>query len=130
MKEASNALLGSLPKRAIDLGLEIADVRIKRVAFPPEIAQSIFARMRAERRRVADRERAEGAQLDAEIRADVDRKVTIILAEVERDASMIRSEGRAAATDVFIKALAKEPELSRYQKSLEAYKISGALVEN
>ena len=130
VKEASNAPLGSPHKRALDLGLEIADVRIKRLAFPPEIAQSIFARMRAERRLVADRERAEGGQLDAEIRADVDRQVVIILAEAERDASMIRSEGRAVATDVFIKVLAKEPELSRYQKSLEAYKISGASVEN
>ena len=81
--------------------------------------------MRAERRHVADRERAEGAQLDAEIRSEADRQVAIILAEAERDASMIRSEGWAAATDVFIEALAQEPGLSRYQQSLEAYKISG-----
>ena len=125
VKEASNAPLGSPPKRALDLGLEIADVRLKRVDFPPEITQSIFARMRAERRHVADRERAEGAQLDAEIRSEADRQVAIILAEAERDASMIRSEGWAAATDVFIEALAQEPGLSRYQQSLEAYKMSG-----
>ena len=130
VKEASNAPSGSPPKRALDLGLEIVDVRIKRVAFPPEVAQSIFARMRAERRLVAGRERAEGAKVDAEIRADTDRQVATIMAEAERDAGMIRSEGRAAVLDVFIETLAKEPELSRYQKSVGAYKISGALVEN
>ena len=100
-------------------------MRIKRVAFLRAIVESIFARMRAERKRVADQERAGGAEVDAVIRADADRQVAIILAEAEKDASMIIFEGRAAALDVFIEALAKEPELSRYRKSLEAYALVG-----
>ena len=95
-----------------------------------EIAESIYARMRAEQQRIADRERAEGTRRGLEIRADVDRRVAIILADAERDANNIRFEGQAAAIDIFAKVLVEEPGLSRYQKSPEAYLLSEVWVQN
>ena len=110
-----------------DFGVEIVDVRLKRVGFPLAIEQSVFARMRREREVQAQRLRAEGEEEYLTIAADVDRQVAIILAEAERDADILRGEGEAAAIDIFTEALAQEPELSRYQSSLEAYKISRGL---
>ncbi|MCI0438255.1 MAG: protease modulator HflC, partial [Chloroflexi bacterium] len=102
-------------------GMEIVDVRIKRADFPPEIAESIYARMRAERERIANRERAEGAQRDLEIRANADRQATIIRAEAERDANITRGAGEAEAVGIFAEALQQDPEFYRFQRSLEAY---------
>ena len=103
-------------------GIEVVDVRIKRADFPAEIADSIYARMQAERKRKADRERAEGAEVDAEVRADVDRLATIIRAEAERDASIIRGCGEAEAIKIFAEALQQDPEFFTFQRSLEAYR--------
>ena len=105
-----------------EFGIEIIDVRIKRADFPAEIADSIYARMQAERKRKADRERAEGAEVDAEVRADVDRLATIIRAEAERDASIIRGCGEAEAVKIFADALQQDPDFYTFQRSLEAYR--------
>jgi len=105
-----------------DFGIELVDLRIKRADFPVEIAESVYARMQAERKRKADRERAEGAQVDAEIRSDVDRQATIIRAEAERDAQIIRGEGEARAIEIFASALEQGPEFYLFQRSLEAYR--------
>jgi len=115
-------LANSLPKLA-EFGIEIIDVRIKRADFPQEIAQSVYARMQAERQRKADKERAEGAEVDAEVRSDVDRQATIIRAEAERDANIIRGEGEATAIELFADALEQGPEFYAFQRSLTAYKI-------
>ena len=105
-----------------EFGIELVDLRIKRADFPVEIADSVYARMQAERQRKADRERAEGAQVDAEIRSDVDRQATIIRAEAERDAQIIRGEGEARAIEIFASALEQGPKFYAFQRSLEAYK--------
>ena len=109
------------PKLAA-FGIEVVDIRIKRADFPDTIAESVFARMRAERKRIADRDRAEGAQRDAEIRSSVDREATIILAEAERDAAILRGEGEAEAIGIYAEALNQDPEFFTFQRSLEAYR--------
>ena len=106
-----------------EFGLEVVDVRVKRIDFPPEIAPNIFQRMQAERKRLADAQRAAGAQRDLEIRADVDRQATIIGAEAERDANILRGEGEAEAIRIFADALEQGPEFYAFQRSLQAYKM-------
>lgn len=103
-------------------GVATIDVRIKRADFPGEIAASIYARMDAERKRIGDRERAEGAERDAEVRADVDRQATIIRAEAERDANIVRGCGEAQSVKIFANALERDPEFYTFQRSLEAYR--------
>ena len=119
-KLMNNVLKASAPK-LLEFGIEVLDVRIKRADFPDEIAESVYARMQAERKRKADRERAQGAEADAEIRASVDRQVTIILAEAERDANISRGEGEAEAARIFAAALEQDPWFYSFQRKLEAY---------
>ena len=111
-----------------EFGIVIIDVRMKRADFPPEISESIYERMRAERKRIADRERAEGAQQDAEIRSSVDRQTAIIRAEAERDANIVRGAGEAESISIFAEAVGQSPDFYKFQRSLEAY--SASLKEN
>lgn len=112
----------SVAPKLAEFGIETIDVRIKRADFPDTVAESVYARMQAERKRIADRERAEGAERDAEVRANVDRQAAIIRAEAERDANIIRGEGEAEAVRIFAEALGQDPEFYAFQRSLEAYK--------
>ena len=109
------------PKLA-EFGLNIIDVRIKRADFPPEIAESVYARMQSERKRKADKERAEGAEIDAEVRAAVDREAAIIKATAQRQADITRGEGEAQAIQIFAEAISEDPEFYAFQRSLEAYR--------
>ena len=109
------------PKLAL-FGLEIVDVRIKRADFPPEIAESVYARMQAERKRKADRERAQGAEIDAQVRATVDKEATIIRATAQRQADITRGEGEARAVEIFAEAISADPAFYSFQRSLQAYK--------
>ena len=109
------------PKLAL-FGLEIQDVRIKRADFPPEIAESVYARMQAERKRKADRERAQGAEIDAQVRATVDKEATIIRATAQRQADITRGEGEARAVEIFAEAISADPAFYSFQRSLQAYK--------
>ena len=117
----NNVTAASIPL-LVEFGLDAVDVRVKRVDFPVEIADSIYDRMRAERKRIANAFRAEGAQRDLEIRADVDRQATIIRAEAERDANITRGQGEAEAIRIFAGALEQGPEFYAFQRSLQAYK--------
>ena len=103
-------------------GIEIVDVRIKRADFPSDIATSVFARMEAERERIAKGLRAEGAQMDAEIRADVDKQVQIILESARGTAELLRGEAEEQAINILAEALGKDPEFYEFRRSLEAYK--------
>ena len=118
-----NRVRDAVQPKVKDFGIEIIDVRLKRADFPPQIAESIYARMDAERKRIANAERAEGAERDLEIRAGVDRQATIILAEAERDANLIRGDGEAEAIRIFAGALEQDPEFYAFQRSLQAYKL-------
>ena len=110
-----------------DSGVEIVDVRLKRVGFPAVLLPDIFGRMRAERERIARKSRAEGEVEASRIQAEADKDAAIILADSQARGGTITAKAEARALDIFIDALAPFPELTRYQKSLEAYKISMGL---
>lgn len=105
------------------LGIEIVDVRIKRADFPPDIETSVFARMEAERERIASGLRAEGTQRDSEIRADVDRQVNIILETAEGISALLRGEAEQEAITILANSLEKNPDFYSFRRSLEAYKV-------
>ena len=122
-EDIMNRIRDNVRPKLAELGLDVIDVRIKRADFPPEIAESVYARMRAERQRKADKERAEGAEIDAEVRATVDRDAAIIRAEAQREADITRGEGEARAIQIFAEAISADPEFYSFQRSLEAYKV-------
>ena len=108
--------------KLLEFGLELIDVRLKRADFPGEIATSVYERMKAERRRIADRERAEGTEFDLEKRANVDRQAVEIRSAAQRDADIIRGEGEAESIGIFAEALEQDPEFYTFQRTLEAYR--------
>ena len=103
------------------LGVTVVDVRMKAADFPEAVEQSVFTQMRTERLVQADRLRAEGEQESISIRADVDRQITIIVAEAERDAQTLRGEGEGEAIRVLAEALELDPEFFAFRRSLQAY---------
>ncbi|MCM5571926.1 protease modulator HflC [Burkholderiaceae bacterium FT117] len=106
------------------IGVEIVDVRLKRVDFAPEVQERVFARMESERKRVANERRATGAAESEKIRADADRQREVILAEAYRDAQGIKGKGDAQATSIYASAFGKNPEFAGFYRSLEAYRAS------
>jgi modulator of FtsH protease HflC len=120
MAEISEAL----QKRVSDLGIEVVDVRLKRVDFTPEISESVYRRMEAERKRVASEERSKGAAEAEKIKADADRQRTVVLAEAYRDAQSIKGSGDAQANELYAKAFNKDPEFAKFYRSLDAYRQS------
>ncbi len=109
-------------REAEKYGLEVIDVRLKRVDLVPEISQSVYDRMEAERGRVAKDLRARGAEAAERLRADADRQSQIIVAEAERDAQITRGEGDAEATRIYAEAYSQDEEFFSFYRSLEAYK--------
>lgn len=107
--------------KLLEFGIEIVDVRIKRADFPGEIANSVYERMKAERKRIADRERAEGAKADLEKRSNVDRVAVEIRSAATRDADIIRGCGEAESIAIYAAALDLDPEFFTFQRSLETY---------
>jgi membrane protease subunit HflC len=103
-------------------GIEIFDVRIKRADFPQGVASSVFDRMRAERERIASAERAEGAQIDLEKRAEVDKKVQIITQTAQGDSARIIGEAEGEAISILSGQLGRDPEFYAFTRSLEAYR--------
>lgn len=106
------------------LGIDIVDVRMKRVDFTPEISESVYSRMEAERKRVASEERSKGAAQAERIRAGADRQSEVILAEAYRDAQKTKGEGDGEAARIYADAFGKDPEFARFYRSLEAYRRS------
>ena len=103
------------------LGVEIVDVRIKRADFPVTIAESVFARMQAERAKVANDERAQGARQKLQIESDADRQVAEIVAEAEREGLEIRGAAEGQSIQIFAEAIQRDPEFYAFLRSLEAY---------
>lgn len=112
-----------LPVRTV-FGIEVFDVRIKRADFPPDIATSVFARMEAERERIASGLRAEGTQRDSEIRAEVDRRVNVTLETARGTAERTIGEGEREAIEILAEALERDPEFYDFRRTLEAYKTA------
>jgi len=106
------------------IGVEVLDVRLKRVDFPVEISSSIYSRMDAERKRVANELRASGAAEGEKIKADADKQREVILAEAYRDAQKTKGEGDAKAAALYSAAFGRNPEFYSFYRSLEAYKQS------
>ena len=106
------------------IGVEVLDVRLKRVDFPLEISDSIYRRMDAERKRVANELRASGAAEGEKIKADADRQREVILAQAYRDAQKNKGEGDAKATALYAAAFGRNTEFYSFYRSLEAYKQS------
>lgn len=113
-----------LQERVEALGIEIVDVRLKRVDFTPEISESVYRRMEAERKRVASEERSKGAAEAEKIKADADRQRTVVLADAYKDAQTIKGSGDAEANETYAKAFGKDPEFAKFYRSLDAYRQS------
>ena len=107
-----------------DLGIEVVDVRIKAINLPTEISNSIYERMRAERTAVAKEHRSQGQEQAEIIRATIDAKVTIMLAEAQKNSFTVRGEGDAIAAKVYADAYTKDAEFYSFYRSLEAYEKS------
>ncbi|MCQ4144855.1 MULTISPECIES: protease modulator HflC [Vogesella] len=104
------------------IGMEILDVRLKRVDFPDKISASVFERMNSERRTVASQLRSEGAAEAERIRADADRQREVLLAEAYRKAQTMKGEGDARAGAIYAQAYGKNPEFYAFWRSMDAYK--------
>ncbi len=122
--KAMQEIRTSLQERVKDVGIRIVDVRLKRVDFTPQISESVYRRMEAERKRVASEERSTGAAEAEKIRASADRQSEVILAEAYRDAQKIKGEGDAQATALYAKSFGASPEFARFYRSLEKYRES------
>jgi modulator of FtsH protease HflC len=117
----------STRETALKFGITVIDVRIKRVDLPEEVQASVFARMKAERERIAKRYRAEGDEQAREIRANAQKENEIIMAEAYKKAEVLRGQGDADATAIFADAYNKDPAFYAFLRHLEAYKkIFGA----
>jgi membrane protease subunit HflC len=106
------------------IGVQVLDVRLKRVDFPIEISESVYRRMDAERKRVANELRASGAAEGEKIKADADKQREVILAEAYREAQKTKGEGDAKASALYASAFGKNTEFYSFYRSLEAYKQS------
>jgi len=106
------------------IGIEIIDVRLKRVDLPDKVSESVYSRMESERKRVANELRSKGGAEAEKIRADADRQREIIIAEAYRDAQRVKGEGDAKATAIYGSAFGQNAEFYAFYRSLEAYKQS------
>ena len=112
------------------LGIEVLDVRLKRVDLDPDISERVYQRMEAERSRVAKDLRARGAEAAERIRADADRERAIILAEAEQKAQEVKGQGDALATAIYADAFERDREFYRMYRSLNAYRNTFATPDN
>ena len=116
------ALTADLNKVAnSELGVEVIDVRVKKIELPSEVNDSVYNRMRTERERLAQELRAEGNEIAEEIRANADKERTVILADAYKTAEIIKGEGDADATSTYAEAFNKNPEFYEFTRSLSAY---------
>ncbi|GAC1315953.1 MAG: protease modulator HflC [Collimonas sp.] len=106
------------------IGVDIIDVRLKRVDYVDQINASVYDRMKSERLRVANELRSTGSADSEKIRADADKQRTVILAEAYRDAEKMRGEGDAKASQIYAQAFGQNPEFYKFYRSLEAYRAS------
>jgi modulator of FtsH protease HflC len=123
-------VMSGVQKRLIEdaknFGIEIVDVRIKRVDFPGSVTDSVYQRMQSERRQVANELRSTGAAEAEKIRADADRQREVIVAEAYRDAQKIKGDGDGKAAALYADAFGKDAQFAQFYRSLEAYKTSFA----
>lgn len=121
-------VMESIRSKVVDeakqIGVEIVDVRLKRVDYVEQINNSVYERMKAERMRVANEARSTGSAESEQIRADADKQRTVILAEAYREAEKIKGEGDGKASQIYAEAFGRNPEFYKFYRSLEAYRSS------
>jgi membrane protease subunit HflC len=113
-----------LVKESEGFGVEIVDVRTKRVDFEADITDAVYRRMESERKQVANELRSTGAAEGEKIRADADRQREVIVAEAYRDSQKIKGEGDAKASALYADAFGRDPQFAQFYRSLEAYRAS------
>lgn len=122
------AVMDSLRKRADadarQMGIQVVDVRLKRVDYSEDISKSVYDRMISERKRIANQLRSEGSASSEKIRADADKQREVIIAEAFRDAQKTKGEGDALAAAIYNQSYSKNPEFYAFYRSTEAYKNS------
>lgn len=111
-------------KESRQMGIQILDVRLRRVDLPKEVSESVYQRMEAERKSVANELRSQGSAAAEKIRADADRQREVIIAEAYREAQKVKGEGDAKASETYAQAFGKNPEFYSFYRSQEAYKNS------
>jgi len=116
VKEAARVVAGP------QFGIEIVDVQLKRLTFPEQNKQAVFARMRAERQRIAKQYRAEGEEEAIRIRADADKQRELLLAEAYREAEKLKGRGDAESTRIYGEAYSRDPQFYKLIRTLESYK--------
>jgi modulator of FtsH protease HflC len=126
--ERSTVMEDALMKmaRSSELGIKVVDVRIKQINLPVEVSNSIYQRMRAERTAVAREHRSQGREQAEILRADIDRKVTVMIADADSNARQLRGEGDAEAAKIYADSYKKDPEFFSFVRSMEAYRKSFA----
>jgi modulator of FtsH protease HflC len=122
--ELMEEMLKVAKERTPELGIQVVDVRVKRIDLSEEVSESVYNRMRQERQRVASQLRAEGDEEYERIRADADRQRTVILSEAYRDAERIRGAGDARAAEIYAGAYAKDRDFYAFYRSMQAYRQS------
>jgi len=124
--DLTQALVQAANKDAENLGIQIVDVRIKRIDLPEEslVLRSVYERMRSERKQVADALRAEGNEAALRIKSNADRQAQVLKAEAYRDAAKTRGEGDAKAAEIYAAVYGRDPEFYAFYRSLEAYRDS------
>jgi len=119
-----NDVRARLGDEAKAFGIDIIDVRIKRVDFVADITDSVYRRMESERKQVANELRSQGAADGEKIRADADRQREVIIAEAYRDAQKIKGDGDAKASALYADAFGRDPQFAQFYRSLEAYRAT------
>ncbi len=119
-----DTIAGNARKQATKFGIDLVDVRIKRADLPQEVQESVFARMKAERQRIAKRYRSEGEEEAFKIRGETDKTRTILMAKAYEESQKLRGEGDATATKVYAEAYGQDAEFYTFVRSLEAYEKS------
>lgn len=122
--EIMDILRTSTDSQVKPFGIDVVDVRIKRIDLKGGVSEAVYRRMEAERTRVATDLRSKGAEAAERIRADADRQRTVILAEAYRDAEQLRGDGDARAAEIYAQAYNQDPEFYAFYRSLNAYKTS------
>ncbi len=119
-----NGVRERLADEAKSFGIEIIDVRIKRVDFVADITDAVYRRMESERKQVANELRSQGSAEGEKIRADADRQREVIIAEAYRDAQKIKGEGDAKASALYADSFGRDPQFAQFYRSLEAYRAT------
>jgi membrane protease subunit HflC len=121
-EKVMNDVRSRLADEAKAFGIEIVDVRIKRVDFVADITDSVYRRMESERKQVANELRSQGAAEAEKIRADAERQREVIIAEAYRDAQKVKGDGDAKASTLYADAFSRDPQFAHFYRSLEAYR--------